>query len=326
MEHRKYKDLIQLFVFGELSKEEKKLFESHIVSCIECRTEMEEQMKLKSLFSKGILIEPDDHLLNEARTELHAAIRKERSKISFWEKLTNASLNMFSFNYKIALGSVALVILGFLSGYLIFHNPGQEKLILPVTEKENYSFLSSNNDVLPENKVKISNVTFIDQDLKDDQIEFTFDAIKPVHMKGSINDPGIQNILLYSMLNAQNPGVRLNSINAISTNQPGKLDSDIKEALISSVKYDDNPGVRREALKLLNKYPYDEEIKKALLFVLMNDENSGLRIEAINGLVEARKEGYSFSEQDLSIFKKRVEMDKNNYVKYQAKTVLKENY
>jgi hypothetical protein len=56
----------------------------------------------------------------------------------------------------------------------------------------------------------------------------------------------------------------------------------------------------------------------------MNDENSSLRIEAINGLNDASKQGMNFNPEELSIFKEKMERDDNNYVRYQAKTVLKE--
>jgi hypothetical protein len=79
-------------------------------------------------------------------------------------------------------------------------------------------------------------------------------------------------------------------------------------------------------LKVLKNLLYDDEIKNAMLNVLMNDKTSGLRIEAINVLAQAQKNGYNFNEQDLSVFKQRLQADENNYVRYKAKTVLEEKY
>jgi hypothetical protein len=126
------------------------------------------------------------------------------------------------------------------------------------------------------------------------------------------------------MLNGQNAGVRLNSINAISDNKKVNYDNDVKEALIRVVKFDENPGVRRQAIILLNKFPYDDEIKQAYLYVLSNDTTSGMRIEAINSLFQAKKDGYKFDNQELSVFKKKMETDNNNYIRYRARTVLQE--
>ena len=63
--------------------------------------------------------------------------------------------------------------------------------------------------------ISISNIQFIDSDPSDGEVEFTFQASKPVRLKGNVNDPKIQSVLTYAMLNEQNPGSRLNSINAM---------------------------------------------------------------------------------------------------------------
>ena len=321
MNHEKYKELIQLYVYNELNAAEKTSLENHLSSCTECRSELELQKKLISNLTKIKSFEVDDTFLNEARSELRAALRRERSRETFGKKLTSFIGSITQSPYKAAFAGLTLVALGFLFGYLNFHKA--DIIIAPTESKNDFSSL--------ENNIQINNVKFIDQDASDGEIEFTFEAIKPVHIKGSIDDERIQNVLVYSMLNEQNPGVRLNAINVIGEKSPSgkmdqrtQLDNDIKTALLSVVKYDENPGVRREALKILRTYPYDDEIKEVLLYVLMNDENSGLRIEAISGLNEASKKGMNFNPEELSIFKERMERDENNYVRYQAKTVLKE--
>ena len=89
--------------------------------------------------------------------------------------------------------------------------------------------------------------------------------MKPVTLKGRVDDPKIQSILTYSMLNEQNPGSRFNSINAMFSEKPIKFDEDVKNALITVVMTDENPGVRREALRLMKKLPNDEDVKKTIL-------------------------------------------------------------
>jgi hypothetical protein len=126
------------------------------------------------------------------------------------------------------------------------------------------------------------------------------------------------------MLNEQNPGIRLNSINAISTNQPNDMDNDVKKALMSVVKYDSNPGVRREAIKVLQKFPYDEKLKETYLYVLLHDSTSGMRIEAINSLVQAKNNGHKFDQNEMSIFQKTMRTDDNNYIRYRARNVVEE--
>ena len=165
---------------------------------------------------------------------------------------------------------------------------------------------------------------FIDSDLSDGEIEFTFDAVKPMTLKGKIDDPKIQSILTYSMLNEQNPGARFNSINAMNQEHTFNLDNDVKNALITVLLTDKNAGVKREALKLMKKFPYDEDIKQAFIFVLMNDTSSGLRIEAINALVENVKAGQTLNKNDIDLFKQKLQTDDNSYIRYRTRTILQE--
>src|SRR4030067_636515 len=173
-------------------------------------------------------------------------------------------------------------------------------------------------------RTKITNLRFIDQDPSDGEIEFTVDAIKPLRIKGKISDPKIQNMLTYSILYEENPGIRLNAINLIKTNVQNN-DEEIKAALITVAKYDTNIGVGREALKLLRSFPFDSEVREALLYILLNDENSAMRIEAITSLKEISEKGTGFNQDEISAFRENLKKEENNYVKFQMKTVLQEN-
>ncbi len=42
-------------------------------------------------------------------------------------------------------------------------------------------------------------------------------------LRGKVNDPQIQSVLTYAMLNEQNPGSRLNSINAMDTEPTNEI-------------------------------------------------------------------------------------------------------
>ena len=126
------------------------------------------------------------------------------------------------------------------------------------------------------------------------------------------------------MLNEQNPGSRLNSINAMDTETSTNYDDDVKNALITVVMKDENPGVRREALKLMGKFQYDESIKQTLLYVVANDTVSGLRIGALNTLIEARGNGYKLNNEELNLFREKLQKDENPYIKLRSRTILQE--
>lgn len=318
MDHQKYKEFAHLSVFGELNKVERIQLEEHLNVCVDCREEMESLIKLKGILNRNRSVEADDNMLNEARQELRSALRKERTKQSFFSKYFPGIILSFRENYKIALGGLTVLLAGIFIGYLFFKTPGTAPLLAGNTNRGQSSQFANEN-------IKINNIRFIDQDASDGEVEFVFDAVKPMRIKGRVDDDNIKSILTYSMLNEENPGTRLNSLNLINSKKSEKVDDEIKSAVIDVVRYDENAGVRREAFKLLTSFPYDEEIKQAYLYVLMNDSSTGLRVDAMKALVSAGKEGFKFNEDDLSVFKEKMRTDENNYIRYYAKTVLKEN-
>ena len=308
MEHTKFKDQIPFYLYNELGIKDRNIFENHISTCKECAQELIEYKKLFEEFNKDNKQTIDPQFLNEARSELRGYLRAQRNKSSNSNYFLN-SLSRFLFKpIGFAFSGIILLVLGGFISYLIF-NPLNEKI--------------DDNLQLPE-RLKIQNINFIDSDPSDGEVEFTFETVKSDRMKGNVNDIELQKILTYAVLNEQNPGTRLNSINVINANQTQKPDDEIKSTLITVAKFDNNPGVRIEALKSLNKLPADEEIKNTLIYVLLNDTSAGIRIEAINGLVDASKTGISLNQEDLTSLRDKIQIDDNNYIRYQAKNIIKE--
>ena len=309
MKHNEYKEMIQFYLYDVLELDKKKLFEEHINSCKDCMLELESYKSLFAQISKDAESNIETKLLMEARLELRGLLRAQRNKVSISSKILESLSSLISKPVGLALSGLSVLLIGVLIGYIVFQTPVVENLKTDSTQSDQF---------------KIQNINFLDPDPSDGQVEFTFDAIKSGHIKGNINDAELQKILTYAVLNEQNPGTRLNSINVINATQTQNLDSEIKATLITVAKFDENPGVRREALKSLNEIPIDNDIKSALIYVLLNDTSSGLRIEAINTLVEAAKKGFSFNQKDLSLLREKIQVDNNNYVRFQAKNIIKE--
>jgi HEAT repeat protein len=170
------------------------------------------------------------------------------------------------------------------------------------------------------------NLQFSQTRSPDGEIDFTFDAVTPVHLKGNINDEKIQAVLAHALVTEQNPGVRLRSVNmlAAQAEQLNPPDPKVKGALVSALKTDENPAVRREALRVLKGFPFDQQIREAFLYVLVHDKNPGLRIAAINSLDSARVQTREAGPDLLEVLKEKMHSDNNNYVRIRAKEVLKE--
>ncbi|MBI4535495.1 MAG: HEAT repeat domain-containing protein [Ignavibacteriae bacterium] len=266
----------------------------------------------------------EEQLLVEARKELRAVLRAESVRTSFWDLLKERTHGIIFPQYRIAFAALASIVVGLFAGYLIF-SPDRSPQIT-VAEADPILSPAGMPGSFPEGETHFGNLRFIDSDASDGSIEFTFDAVSPVHIRGNINDNRIQKVLAYALINDQNPGVRLRSVNAFAAraNTVKLPDREVKAALISALKSDENPGVRREALKALQSFPFDEEIKQVFLHVLMRDTNSAMRIAAINGLDSARFTGSHSDENLLTVLKDRMLTDENTYVRIRAKAVLQE--
>ncbi|HSL89218.1 MAG TPA: HEAT repeat domain-containing protein [Ignavibacteriaceae bacterium] len=319
MEHSVFKEKILLYFYEELSQQERIEFEKHKVNCEGCAKIYEEELAFFRELEKDKSTIVNDRILSSARYQLSRALREEQKA----EK-ESAVDRLFSFlftPYRFAVSSAVVLTIGLLIGYALFSSESTK----PIIKDGNGNFINASDGfVFNDQVLRISNIQFIDADASDGEIEFEFEAVKPVRMKGSVNDPQIQAILAYSMLNNQNPGSRLSSINAIETKPQVRIDSDTKNSLLTVMLTDENPGVRLEALRVLKKLPYDETIKQSFLTVLTSDTTSGLRIEAINAISDLIEGGLTFSEDELTLFKEKFNNDDNNYIKFKSRTILQE--
>lgn len=316
MKHNEYKKLLQLSLFGELNSKEQSLLKEHLLTCEECRTELEDQKNLLELISEKKEATVDDKVLSAARYQLRGALRSEQLNKNIFSSTIDSITQFFTTPLKFAVASVAMLLIGIIIGRQLFNNNPSEEIVVQNGNENRFASLEEN--------ISISNFRFIDSDASDGEVEFTFEASRPVHLKGKVNDPQVQSVLTYAMLNEQNPGLRLNSINAMDTEIPIQLDKDVKSALITVMMTDENPGVRREAIKLISKFPYDENIKQSLLFVITTDTVSGLRIEALNTLIESGSQGYNFNPEEINLIKQKLTKDENPYIKLRSRTILQE--
>lgn len=311
MNHEEWIERMELSLAGEIGDEEGRALEEHLRSCAGCRDEFASLRRLHALIAEGAPAAPPAELLLEARRELRSAIGGKTGPPGWREFLFGAPA---TFKFGLALGAVALLAAGVIAGLAWPARVAQSAAVLPAPQ-----------DGLAEGgETRIANIRFINSDPTTGQIEFAFEAVKPVRMKGDINDERIQRVLSHAILNDQNVGVRLASISAVSSRQ-ALPDREIKSALIAAVESDGNAGVRAEAMKALRAYLPDPEIKEALLYVLSHDENPALRITAINYLDSVRTSGQGLDENMLNVLRQTMKTDNNQYIRLRARTVMEEH-
>jgi hypothetical protein len=316
MNHKKYKEWLLLLIYDELESNEQEELRLHLDKCRECREEFERLKKFKQAVTSALYKPVSESVILESRQDLRSLIRIERRKKSLWGKMRELIESFIQSGYRIAFGGAAIFAIGLFIGYLFFYPK--------LGSINNKSNVISKGAELVKGEMQISGLKFIDAGTSNGEVEFTFEEIIPMHIKGNVNDARIQKVLANALLNEQNPGTRLKTVNIMSTQQTKITDKVTKEALINALKYDDNPGVRKEALQVLNKLTLDNEIRNAFLYVLKNDKNSGLRIAAINCLSEEKDIEKLSDANTLNTLKERIQTDDNSYIRMRAKSILME--
>ncbi len=317
MKKEVYKELMQLSVYGELNSEDQVKLDVYLKKHPDLNKEYQGLKELKSFISQNTSSKTSDSLLSDARSQLRQALRKERNKKSIVYQIIAVAVEFIQ--PKIAFGGALILLVGMVIGYYSFSPMASEHGLL-------FQPAINSSDARPQ--TSISNVRFIDSDASDGEVEFEFDAVAPMHIKGKIDDPEIQKLLTHALLNESNAGVRLSTVNAIRHHSENKkiIDPLIKSTLIKSLTSDSNPGVRREALRVLQQYDFDADIRDALLFVISKDNNAGLRVAAINAFEMIKMDGTKFDVATINALKQQIEKEQNNYIRNRAVNLVKEIY
>ncbi|MBN2572296.1 MAG: HEAT repeat domain-containing protein, partial [Ignavibacteriales bacterium] len=295
-------------------EKEKNDLAKHILDCTECQKEMNEMKtfvnSIKENKPKNILQVLNETIKEELAERTKHKVVRVIQPISFIDKIKNLFKPKFVLQGALSLG------LGIFLGFLIFSK--SPELFNPNKEID--------LDNIPQDKINVSNISFTENSENNDEILITFRTEKPFQYKGNINDEQTKQLIATALVNSNNPGIKLKTINTIATQTDKEiiLDKKIKSALIIALKTDENAGVRKQALITLTKYPYDEEIRDAFLFALSNDNNSGLRIAAINAIFDLKVEGIAVDEKIITELNKRVETDDNTFIRNRAESLLKE--
>jgi hypothetical protein len=318
MNDKRYNELMQIYLLNEISAEEKIELENYLLENDKAKKEFEEMKKLHRTFASNRPVPLSDRVLDESRQTLLRRIRAEETQESGFTKFINSIKNIFAANYKYALSGVATLAVGLFLGYMFF-SPSQPRLMV---EDQNQFDI----DKIRNGGIDISNIRFNNQFADNGDIEFSFNAVKPVTYKGNISDELTLKLLAMALISSDNPGIRLKSLNTIASQTVKNItpDAKIKSSMISALKTDENAGVRKEALNILMKYPFDDEIRDAFLFVLQNDRNSGMRVAAINALTDLKQQGKSIDQEIRNVLSKQAESAENNFIRLRAASLLQE--
>src|SRR3954462_3334709 len=295
-----------LYVYDELKDDERYELERHVERCSGCKSELEAVRGFRMTMSATPLPEPSPNLLASSRMRLSEALESEQPNRG-WRRFTfDFAGSLQSMKFAPAL-TAALLMVGFAAGILTTWQV--------TTQKRGGEVAQIVNSQQPVDSASIASIRGITQDPNSNQVKIQYDKVYTDQAQGSINDPKIQQLLLFAARSNINSGVRLDSVDLLSKSSD---DSRVREALIFALRYDRNPGVRLKALDGLRSYVKDDQkVRDAVLEALLQDSNPGVRTQAIS-LLESVKNDSSVRQALAAL----AQGDKDKYIQGESKRVL----
>jgi hypothetical protein len=273
-----------LYAYDELTDDLRYEFEQHVNRCANCSEEVKALKGLRDAMSAVPVLEPTPSLLASSRMQLQEALEIAQQDRG-WKRWFYDPFSMLGqLKFSPALAAVLLMI-GFGGGagvaYKMAHNPGRISGGVVVEPGPG----SQPNA----NEASIAGIREIQQIPGTNNVEIKYDTLQPRSATGSMNDPAIQQLLVFASRNNINSGIRLNSVDMLTKNPQ---DQKIREALVASLRYDTNPGVRLKSLEALGPYVKDDvTVRDAVVEALLHDGNPGVRTEALQMLQPVKADG-----------------------------------
>ncbi len=282
---------IVLLLCGELEDAGRHGLEAHLRECAACTAALEEERRLVRLLEGAPAVEPSVDLLEGCRRDLRAALRAgsaERRLLPF------RAMRLWP------AWAFALLAAGFAAGRLV---PGGGRP-------------GWGGAAAPEAGATIANVDFRDSDPRTERIRLTYDTLKRTALEGTAGDPRIRRVLMDTVRQNRNAGLRLEAIEALRRHAD---DREVRRALLGAVREDDNPGARLKALEALEGHAAgDPEVRGAIVQALLRDSNPGVRVRAIDALKDAR------GPETLAVLRRLADADPNDYVRLRSAALVGE--
>jgi hypothetical protein len=306
------KENILLASYDELPDEYAIPLEQHLDGCEDCRSELDALSEFDEHLALLPVVEPSPNLLAQARVRLdeeldaippHGIFTQFRRGLVAW---------MGHLQSAPALATLLLGV-GFLAGnftyrYEVAHAPKPKSTVT----------------LSKPTQATIANVTGIVQTPNSELVQVKYNKLVPETMEGSLDSPEIRQLLLVGANAAATNGVRADSVSLLAHECTaghactGENDGqDIRNALLVSLRYDKNAGVRMKALEGLQHYVgQDQRVRDGVLEALMHDSDAKIRTKAI-GMLEPVQADSSVRE----VLRTVSTQDENPYIRtasYQA--------
>jgi hypothetical protein len=271
------KDNVILAYYGELPDELAGPLEHHLMTCDECRVELEMMQAMESPLGSLPMQEPSPNLLAQSRMRLDDVL----DTMPPYGFLTRIRTNFFAWvgHLRSAPALATLLVgVGFIGGN--FLNRYQVASSVPHKQPN-----TSYNQV----QSVVGNITSIDRTPSSELVQVHYNRIVPETMEGSLDSPDIRDLLLKGAM-APTDDVRAQSVGMLASECknghqcPSRDDGKgVRNALLVALRYDKDPGVRMKALEGLQPYiVQDQKVRDAVLDSLASDPDSKVRMATVS--------------------------------------------
>ena len=259
---------ITLYLYGELADDARHELEQHVARCQACAAELADQREFQGQMSALPVEEPSASFLAASRMRLQEALEQTSPRRAWYQKFAfdpAAWLRQVRFSPALA---TAIFLVGFGGGLGAMYQSMRGKAVSQPQETAQ--------------EAAISGITSIEKDPATNTVKVQVDRVTPGSVQGSVSDPKVQDLLLYAAKSNVNAGVRLGSVDALSSKTD---DPKVRETLTYALRYDSNPGVRLHSLEGLSSFVREDiRVRNAVLEALLNDSNLGVRSGALHSL------------------------------------------
>jgi hypothetical protein len=310
MNCQKMEEYLPLLLYGELSTWEQAACEEHLAGCATCRAEQEKLAQFHQHMAQRPAVEVSAALLAEARMGLDAAM--ENYQHGWRALLDGRPLLRFqpASGFAVAL---TLILCGFGLGWAL--RPHAGRLTAPLAEVNHASLGGPDME-----NMRIRGISSVAPDPRTGGVKITMDAERRFTLEGSLDDPNIQQVLVYAVKSYNNPGIRRDTLDALRAHVDNP---NIRHALIYAMRHDPNAGVRLEALGAVCNLQSSDDVRAALLESLEHDTNPGVRVAAVDALIHHTEQA-GCDEPTAQALEHLAATDRNPYVRLKcANAVMK---